>query len=214
MFQHMADAMRLDIKDPLAKWLLVTLCDFANDAGECWPSTATLAKRTGMHRASVARKLNDLEADGYLTRIKGQFNSNHYRVAVSNTSVAQSDTSDAESDTNLPLTNKEPRRVAILIPEDWTASPELRAEVAKIPNIMEIDHDLEEIEFRDYWSSRKTKRVSWDSTYKTFMRRFRTRPDGVRRVVEGGRSTANGNRRPNEGDSQSRKFSTLYSNFS
>ena len=53
--------MRADIDDPLSKWLLVTLCDYANDKALCWPSTFTLAHRTGMSRATVARKLNLLE---------------------------------------------------------------------------------------------------------------------------------------------------------
>ena len=88
----MADAMRLEIDDPLAKWVLVTLCDYANEAGECWPSTATLAKRTGMHRSSVAKKLNYLEERKLIKRIESPFDSNLYRVVVSDTPVAQSAT--------------------------------------------------------------------------------------------------------------------------
>lgn len=92
MFSLMADAMRLEIDDPLAKWLLVTLCDYANDAGECWPSTATLAKRTGMHRSSVAKKLNYLEESKLIIRINRPFESTLYRVALSDNAVAHSDT--------------------------------------------------------------------------------------------------------------------------
>jgi len=91
MFSHMADAMRLEIDDPLGKWLLVTLCDYANEAGECWPSTATLAKRTGMHRSSVAKKLNYLEEKKLIIRINRPFESTLYRVAVSDTGVAEND---------------------------------------------------------------------------------------------------------------------------
>jgi len=91
MFSHMADAMRLEVDDPLGKWLLVTLCDYANEAGECWPSTATLAKRTGMHRSSVAKKLNYLEEKKLIIRINRPFESTLYRVAVSDTGVAEND---------------------------------------------------------------------------------------------------------------------------
>ena len=37
MFMTMAAAMKADIRDALAKWMLVTLADYANDENICWP---------------------------------------------------------------------------------------------------------------------------------------------------------------------------------
>ena len=128
MFSMMADAMRLDIKDPLAKWLLVTLCDYANDQGECWPSTFTLARRTSMGRSTVAKKLNALIDDGYIERMPSAFNSSTYRVYVGDTGVSVVDTPVSEVGSNLSVTNHKPNRKAgMFMPDDWVASPELRA---------------------------------------------------------------------------------------
>lgn len=188
MFSMMADAMRLDIKDPLAKWLLVTLCDYANDQGECWPSTFTLARRTGMGRSTVAKKLNVLIDDGYIERMPTAFNSSTYRVYVGDTGVSVVDSPVSEVGSNLSVTNYKPKKIAI--PDDWVASPELRAEIDAIPNIKEIDHDAEQIEFREYWQDEGRKYVSWDRKYKWFMREYRTNKRGF--INSGGAASARG----------------------
>jgi len=188
MFSMMADAMRLDIKDPLAKWLLVTLCDYANDQGECWPSTFTLARRTGMGRSTVAKKLNVLIDDGYIERMPTAFNSSTYRVYVGDTGVSVVDPHVSEVGSNLSVTNHKPKK--IVIPDDWVASSELRAEIDALPNIKEIDHDAEQIEFREYWQAEGRKYISWDRKYKWFMREYRTNKRGF--INSGGAASARG----------------------
>ena len=201
MFSMMADAMRLDIKDPLAKWLLVTLCDYANDQGECWPSTFTLAKRTGMGRSTVAKKLNVLIDGGYIERLPTAFNSSTYRVYVGDTGVSVVDTPVSEVGSNLSVTNHKPEKIAI--PNDWIASTELRAEIDALPNIKEIDHDAEQIEFREYWQAEGRKYVSWDRKYKWFMREYRTNKRGF--INSGGAASARGGR-SQQGVSQSERM--------
>ena len=201
MFSMMADAMRLDIKDPLAKWLLVTLCDYANDQGECWPSTFTLAKRTGMGRSTVAKKLNVLIDGGYIERLPTAFNSSTYRVYVGDTGVSVVDTPVSEVGSNLSVTNHKPEKIAI--PNDWIASTELRAEIDALPNIKEIDHDAEQIEFREYWQAEGRKYVSWDRKYKWFMREYRTNKRGF--INSGGAASA-GSGRSKQGLSQSERM--------
>ena len=54
-FLLMAQTIKINVKDPLAKWLLLVLADYSNeDTGQCYPSLNTLAKRTEMHIATVA----------------------------------------------------------------------------------------------------------------------------------------------------------------
>ena len=193
MFSMMADAMRLDIKDPLAKWLLVTLCDYANDQGECWPSTFTLARRTGMGRSTVSKKLNVLIDCGYIDRLPTAFNSSTYRVSVGGTGASVVDTPASEVGSNLSVTNHKPKRKAgVLMPDDWVASPELRAEIDALPNIKEIDHDAEQIEFREYWQAEGRKYISWDRKYKWFMREYRTNKRGF--INSGGAASARSGR--------------------
>lgn len=52
---------------PVPKSVLVSLADNANDAGECWPSLDTIAKRTCVHRASVIRAIATLEQLGHVS---------------------------------------------------------------------------------------------------------------------------------------------------
>jgi hypothetical protein len=49
---------------PTAKAVLISMADFANEAGECWPSVSTLAERTCLVPRSVIRAIKDLEAFG------------------------------------------------------------------------------------------------------------------------------------------------------
>jgi hypothetical protein len=51
------------------KFLLLSLADQANDAGECWPSFDTLSQRCSMSRRTVFDSLADLEQEGWLERV-------------------------------------------------------------------------------------------------------------------------------------------------
>jgi hypothetical protein len=52
---------------PLRKFLLLTLCDFANDDGFCWPSGKTLARKCNMSLSTVRGHLAALRDEGILT---------------------------------------------------------------------------------------------------------------------------------------------------
>ncbi|MEW8645221.1 MAG: helix-turn-helix domain-containing protein [Candidatus Thiodiazotropha endolucinida] len=56
------------IKNPQAKFILVTLADYCNKNGISYPSIDTLQDRTGMHRATVIRHLQTLINQGYITK--------------------------------------------------------------------------------------------------------------------------------------------------
>ena len=51
-----------------AKFVLVALCDSANDQGECYPSVATLAVKCGIGERTVQDSLKAIEAAGGLRR--------------------------------------------------------------------------------------------------------------------------------------------------
>lgn len=70
-----------DLKlDPAAKLVLLSLADQSNDDGACWPSMATLTRRTGLSERTVQRHLLDLASDGHLTRHSRPGRSNWYTV--------------------------------------------------------------------------------------------------------------------------------------
>jgi DNA-binding transcriptional MocR family regulator len=51
-----------------SKFVLVALCDSANDQGECYPSVSTLMAKCSLSDRGVQRALTALEADGYVRR--------------------------------------------------------------------------------------------------------------------------------------------------
>jgi len=61
----MSIAWELDI--PITdKMVMLCLCDFANDHGECWPSASTIARKCSLTERSVRRIYNDLKARNLL----------------------------------------------------------------------------------------------------------------------------------------------------
>jgi biotin operon repressor len=54
------------------KLVLLKLADSANDQGVSWPHVETIARETGISRASVFRSIATLKNDGHLTTKKGQ----------------------------------------------------------------------------------------------------------------------------------------------
>lgn len=50
------------------KLVLLALADNANDEGECFPSLTNIARRCEMHRATVIRSIQSLEASGHISR--------------------------------------------------------------------------------------------------------------------------------------------------
>jgi hypothetical protein len=53
---------------PARKLLLLSLVDQGNDAGQCYPTYATLEKRCGFSRRTLFTSLAELESEGWLTR--------------------------------------------------------------------------------------------------------------------------------------------------
>ena len=51
-----------------AKFVLVALCDSANDQGECYPSVTSLMEKCSLSDRGVQRAITELEQSGYLRR--------------------------------------------------------------------------------------------------------------------------------------------------
>ena len=67
----MSKAWRLDIPQG-QKFLLVALCDHANDDGVCWPGQDSLCEKCSMSESTVGRHIKWLEDNGYLTSERRQ----------------------------------------------------------------------------------------------------------------------------------------------
>jgi len=80
-----------DYGDPSRKLVMLCLADMANNAGVCWPSMATIAKRCSLTRSPVLRHLKALAEAGHIT-ITHQFKdgsktSNRYQIMQGGSSV-------------------------------------------------------------------------------------------------------------------------------
>lgn len=79
----LAEVLKTPMDDPIAKFILVVLADHYNDStGECWPSVATIASITGCSRATVLRKLKQLEQSGMIARRKRYNKTDLYEIQV------------------------------------------------------------------------------------------------------------------------------------
>ena len=81
------------IKDPLAKLVLIAVADHINEStGDAWPSVERLEQMTCASRSTVLRKLKMLETSGFLQRTKRYNKTDVYSlnlVGVTQTGVTQ-----------------------------------------------------------------------------------------------------------------------------
>lgn len=54
--------------DPVQTLVLLALADNASDEGKCYPSLATIARKTRLHERTIRKHLTELEMGGQLTR--------------------------------------------------------------------------------------------------------------------------------------------------
>jgi hypothetical protein len=76
----MSAVWELDLA-PGEKLVLLALADQANDEGrQCWPSVASIGKKSGQGERTVRRLLADLEEKGHLTRYLRDGTSTQYHI--------------------------------------------------------------------------------------------------------------------------------------
>jgi DNA-binding MarR family transcriptional regulator len=162
MFHHISWAMKADTPDALSRWLLVILADHANDTHICWPSIATLARRTGMHTATVCRKLKLLEEAHLIKRLRGsEGRSTRYQLVI-----AECDNLIAERDTKLPVNNLNKKKE---VPFDWKPSDKLCASIDEVSFSAQqetVSHDIETVKFVNHHISNGSKFANFEAAYR------------------------------------------------
>lgn len=84
-------AFELELKDPIAKVVLIALADQAGEqTGHCWPSIATLTRRTGASERAIQRAINDLVDAGHVIREDRPGHSNLFHLPVFQTKPSKS----------------------------------------------------------------------------------------------------------------------------
>ena len=114
------------IKDPLAKLVLIAVADHINEStGDAWPSVERLEQMTCASRSTVLRKLKMLETSGFLQRQKRFNKTDLYSlnlVGVTQTGVTQTPLEVSHRHTNhnrtVIINNKGKSKKQLLV--DWS----------------------------------------------------------------------------------------------
>lgn len=77
----MSNTWKLDMHST-KKFVLIALCDCANDQGECYPSVANLVKKTGFGERTVQAAISELEREGFLRREFREGRSTIYWISI------------------------------------------------------------------------------------------------------------------------------------
>ncbi len=82
-YERTRAAIRLVVGLSVAeKMTLIVLADYANNDGECYPSMAAVAERSGLGLRSVARSIAALEKAGYLVLSRQTGRPNRYQIVL------------------------------------------------------------------------------------------------------------------------------------
>ena len=106
------------------KMVLLSLCDNANENGECYPSIALIAKRCSMSERSVQGHLNALEKQGCLTRKSRQSSSTLYTIDPRRICTPQNLHPRLNHKHHPSPQNLRPRRICTPSPQNLHPSPQ------------------------------------------------------------------------------------------
>ena len=167
-FILMAHAMKLEIPDPYAKWLLLCLADYANEeTRSCFPSVKTLSKRTSISESTLYVKLNWLEKHGYISRISGTHNkSNIYTVNLG--VLRESEGLLRQTDTNLSSNLSKTNRRRKSLNDGWKPSSKCLSNLKE--KYGEIDYDNETDKFINYHLAKGSVFVDPERAYLNWIR--------------------------------------------
>lgn len=178
---------------PSQKLVVISLADQANDEGVCWPSMASLTRRTCLSERAVRNALRDLEAGGYLQTHYREGRSSYYTVTPARAAPRQEmpDTPapraphpgttcrtprqqvPPEPSLNHQGTVTEsvgaaaPSKMGTRLPEDWLPDPSmLKAAIDRGLTGQALRDEIDK--FRNYWHAKPGKggtKLDWGKTF-------------------------------------------------
>ena len=102
-------AWSVAVGDHTDKLVLLALADNANDEGACYPSLTNIAARCEMHRATVVRSIQALEAAGHVSRTVRMGRNTVYQVHPSQRATSSTERLVADSNQSQGATNPSQR---------------------------------------------------------------------------------------------------------
>lgn len=182
-------------KGSTLRFVLIALADNANDDGECWPSVATIGRKTGLCERAVRTALRQLEADGWLQTANGGGRNGVNRYTVNPAPHAPGTTCPPASNAPKPGTTcppnpaphapkpsynhkepsdiggkppKAPVRRASSICDDWEPS-ERNLSDAEAKGMKREDAMREADRFKDYHLAKGSTFKDWDAAWRTWL---------------------------------------------
>lgn len=184
---------------PVAKAVLISLADNANDAGYCWPSIDTICDRTCYGRTAVIEAIKWLETAGHVVADRSNGRKTTYRITVTNQSATRTGTPREpvrQTDSTSPprglnqsatrtLTVKNHQEPSVGASRSPTGS---RLNIETLPKDWrdfcakdrpDLDPDAVFVRFVDYWKAQpgaKGRKLDWMATWRNWVRDQRVTP--------------------------------------
>jgi len=159
---------------PLAssdRFVLLALADYANDAGECWPSVVSIQRRTQMSDRGVQKIIRRLESDGWLTVLTGNGRKGCNRYLIKNPEhrspePLRTPIEPPEEPLVVPQRGK-PKR-AVSLPDGWVPS-DRNIKDAQDRKFTEMEIQDEADRFRNHHHAKGTTFKDWDAGWRIWL---------------------------------------------
>lgn len=182
--------------DPTTKLILMCLADHANEHDRtCWPAISTIADKCDVSRATVKRRMLQLEQYGLIARRSRTGDSTLYFILpeAEKEGVVQSEPGSTVSQgrfnsepgggsTSEPLTTMNHQEPSVnnnargtRLPNDWVPEP-LPDDFVRKHGITQDIVQNEFEKFVDYWAAvpgAKGRKLDWQATWRTWLRNSR-----------------------------------------
>lgn len=205
-FILMAEVMKIeDIDDPLSKWLLLVLADYADDKTRtCFPSLSTLTKRSRIRNTTLKDRLRWLEDNEYIDRSSGNSHASNIYTVLPHLSrdtpyVGRQPTTNLSSN---QLNSKVSMNKRGLIKLDWLPDKEILDKINK--SFGEINHGEETDKFVNYHVAKGSVFAKPERAYYNWCRNVSQWREKVISF-----ETFKGNKKSNIGGHKSDYFSTV-----
>lgn len=203
-FEYIAWAVSQKVGKPVAKAVLIAMCNYADEEGFCYPSIQKIQDITENGERAIRTAIEFLEQQGFIKRLErrrrkdGTLSVYEYQVLTTGTRCHRQDmplagdaasppARDAAHNLSLskPIKNnptdckkppekleKQKRKTATRIPEDWDCSLELGDwSMQQGLTRGEVVSAIEQ--FTDHWraaSGQKARKHDWDAAFRTWIR--------------------------------------------
>lgn len=177
-FEAMAWAIKQEVGNTTAKFVLLMVANYADEKGRAWPSQERLAEAIEGSRHTVMRALDFLEEAAFLTRIRRHREDGSRSTDVIHLDLSRnllrckeggpkSQIATADPIKNLSDETKGKARArGVRLPEDWMPTPERLAKTEALIGTKATEMEI--TKFRNYWLSKAgvdATKLDWGRTF-------------------------------------------------